>query len=142
MIRLETWRTAHQPRVLSIVLIAHPLFFSRFFSAVGCCVRVQAREVLLSDDKRPKYDFLLNFGFKVFDAALYEDVRKDYDNGVEIRGGWGADAGQRKSPQNTKGFKPRRMRCDVRWSLFRATDFSVFFLSSVCCVCCRLQPGL
>lgn len=47
--------------------------------------------MLLSDEKRPKYDFLLNFGFKVFDEELYNDVKKDFDAGEEIVGGWGED---------------------------------------------------
>ena len=46
---------------------------------------------MLSDEKRPKYDFLLNFGFKVYDEELYNDVKKDFDAGEEIVGGWGED---------------------------------------------------
>lgn len=47
--------------------------------------------MLLNDEKRPKYDFLLNFGFKVYDEELYNDVKKDYDAGEDIVGGWGDD---------------------------------------------------
>lgn len=54
----------------------------------------EAREVLLDDERRDKYDFLLNFGFKVYDEELYKDVKADYDAGLPIAGGWGDSEGQ------------------------------------------------
>jgi curved DNA-binding protein CbpA len=39
----------------------------------------QARDVLLNDETRAEYDFLLRFGFKIYDKELYEDMKKQYE---------------------------------------------------------------
>lgn len=36
----------------------------------------QARDVLLNDETRTEYDFLLNYGFKIYDKELYDDMWK------------------------------------------------------------------
>jgi len=45
--------------------------------------------MLLDDEKRAQYDFLLSFGFRVWDADLYRSVKADFDAGEEIETGWG-----------------------------------------------------
>lgn len=39
----------------------------------------QARDVLLNDETRAEYDFLLRFGFKVYDKDLYADMKKQFE---------------------------------------------------------------
>lgn len=53
----------------------------------------EAREVLLNDEKRAKYDMLLNFGFKVYDEELYEDIKYQLDNDLEVDVGWWENEG-------------------------------------------------
>jgi len=38
----------------------------------------QARDVLLNDETREQYDFLLRWGFKVYDKDLYDDMLQQY----------------------------------------------------------------
>lgn len=43
----------------------------------------QARDVLLDDATRAEYDFLLRWGFKVYDKELYDDIYELYQEGRE-----------------------------------------------------------
>jgi curved DNA-binding protein CbpA len=53
-----------------------------------------ARDVLLNDETREQYDFLLRFGFKVYDKELYDDMLEQYKKDPDdMPDGFGDDEG-------------------------------------------------
>jgi hypothetical protein len=62
----------------NMALLNHPDKCATSVCKEAMIVINQARDVLLDDETRAEYDFLLSFGFKIYDKDLYVDMLKQY----------------------------------------------------------------